>query len=230
MSEETLDSGQNDTETAGGETQALEAGNTLLGGDQAADEQAAAGDNAADESDNSEAEGEADGEDKGEQGEVPESYEFNMPEGWELDAPLVEAVSPVLKKYGVTQEDAQSLADALTNSRQAGADALAEAQAAHFNQQLEDWAEELRTDNEIGGERFGENAKVARDAIEKFGSPELTQLLNETGYGNNPALFKFALNVGRFLSEDQPGRGNAAQGEVPQELRMYNPDGSPKRN
>jgi hypothetical protein len=91
----------------------------------------------------------------------------------------------------------------------------------NFTNQLDSWVSELKADKEIGGDKFDENAGVAAKAIEKFGSPELKQVLNQTGMGNNPDLFRFALNIGRHLIEDNPGTGSPAGTETSMQDRLY---------
>ncbi|MEC7472463.1 MAG: hypothetical protein VX946_03765 [Pseudomonadota bacterium] len=39
-------------------------------------------------------------------------------------------------------------------------------------------------------------------AIEKFGSPELRQVLNDSGLGNHPELVKFCHRIGKAISDD----------------------------
>ena len=49
--------------------------------------------------------------------EVPEKYEFNMPEGRELDSEMVEKFTPVLKDLKISQEGAQKLAELLVEDQ-----------------------------------------------------------------------------------------------------------------
>lgn len=160
---------------------------------------------------------ENDGEDKGDEGDVPEAYEFKMPDGMELDKAMADAATPIFKELGLNQEQASKLVEVYAN--QIGAQATAQQDA--FNDQLETWVTELKNDKEVGGEAYEKNTGIARQAIEKFGSDELMELMDSTGIGSNPAMFKFALKVGKFLVEDQPGSGDAAQEESTIENRMY---------
>lgn len=169
------------------------------------------------------AEGEGGSESEGEGGTPdPINYEFTMPEGVELDKGLADAATPVLQKYGVSQEDAQALVDAMVSSQNAGAESAQQAAQEAFNDQLEKWATELKTDADVGGDAFEENTGIARRAIDKFGSDELREIMDTTGIGNNPAMFKFALAVGKHLVEDQPGSASGApRKETSREERLY---------
>lgn len=211
MAEENLD-GQTNTDSAGEESQAdvtteteeqqtMEQQTDESGEQQSGDEQA-----------DSESEG-----GDSEAGEVPDSYEFEVPEGMELDQGLADAVTPVFKELGLNQEQASKLTSAYAQVKQQEAQ---QAQA-DFDKQLDHWASEIKNDKEIGGEAFDANAAIARKAVDEFGSPELKELLDTTGFGNNPHIFKFMLSVGKLLNEDQPGSGERAQEETPREKRLY---------
>lgn len=45
--------------------------------------------------------------------------------------------------------------------------------------------------------------------MDKFGSPELKQYLNETGLGNHPELVRIFANIGKAMSEDGLVTGNS---------------------
>ena len=82
---------------------------------------------------------------------------------------------------------------------------------------------DLKNDAEFGGANFDKNAKTAQKAFEAFGSPELKQLLNESGLGSHPELVKAFHRIGQKISEDtmESGSGGAGQRERPIHERMY---------
>ena len=125
---------------------------------------------------------------------VPEQYEFTMPEGMELDEAAAKAAGEVFKELGLTQEQADKLTALRVAEQQANAKA--------FEAQQQAWAQELQNDPDIGGEQLAANAAIARRAVDKLGDDGLRQLLNETGIGNNPSLFRAFLKMGRLMSED----------------------------
>lgn len=132
----------------------------------------------------------------------PDTYaDFVMPEGVELDQGLLDSATPILQKYKVSQEDAQGLADAIAKQVQASSESQVDA----FNQLMNDWQEQSKNDKEFGGDKFEENVAVARSAIDKFGTPELKQLLEEHGVGNHPEVIRFMVKVGKLTAEDVPG-------------------------
>lgn len=150
--------------------------------------------------------GPSDGE-GGESGEGDEvSVDFaklELPEGVELDQAAVDAFGPLMNGAKFTQEQAQEFATAFAEFRQAEAQKQSEA----FSNQLENWAKESESDKEFGGDKFEQSAKLAVQAVEKFGTPELKQLMDDTGLGNNPEVVRFMYRVGKAIQEDNPGSG-----------------------
>lgn len=208
--------GEEGTAGAEGEGQST----VLTGDDAAADgtEGQASGDGGQEGEQDGQVDGEGDGEGSGEgESQVPETYEFTMPDGMELDQALADAATPVFKELNLTQEQADKLTGLIAEQRQNEAQASQDA----FAKQLDDWATELKNDSDVGGEKFDENAAIARTAVDKLGSDALKELFDSTGIGNHPEMFKFALAVGKLLSEDQPGSGTGGAGDQAIEDRMY---------
>lgn len=144
---------------------------------------------------------------------APDKYEFKFEDpAVQVDTATLDAFSPVLKKHNVTQEQAQELANVLATQQKAQTEAFtkqledetfAVEQVGHmFAQQRDKWAAALKADKDIGGKNYDTNVKSMQRALARFGSPELKQLLENTGLGNHPALAKFCLQVGQKISED----------------------------
>lgn len=132
----------------------------------------------------------------------PDTYaDFVMPEGVEIDTELLAEAVPLFKELGLTQEQAQKLVDFQAKQVQAGS----QRQVDTFNQLMTDWQTKAKNDKEFGGEKFEENVAIARAAVNKFGTPELKQLLEEHGVGNHPEVIRFMVKVGKLTAEDVPG-------------------------
>lgn len=127
--------------------------------------------------------------------------DFSMPEGVTVDSAKLDAAIPVFKELGLNQDQAQKLVD-LEASR---VEAAAEAQVEAFNSMVEEWATASKNDSEFGGERFEESVATARAAVDKFGTPELKELLEHHGIGNHPEMIRFMVRVGKLTQEDNPG-------------------------
>lgn len=143
------------------------------------------------------------GDDTGEgNNDEPQDFEaFNLPDGMEMNTELLSEVTPIFKEAGLTQEQAQKFID--IHSQQLLAQEQGKLDA--FNQLNQEWRDAVKNDKDIGGDNYDQSIANARTALNKFGTPELTKLLNETGIGNNPEVVRFMNSVGALLQEDQPG-------------------------
>ena len=140
------------------------------------------------------------------QTEPPEAYaDFSLPDGVELDSATLESVAPLMKEAGLSQESAQKFVDWYAERVQADAQRQVDA----FNQLTGDWRTQSENDSEFGGEKFEESVATARAAIDKFGTPELKQLLEDHGVGNHPEVVRFMVRVGSLTKEDNPGETGA---------------------
>lgn len=143
---------------------------------------------------------------------APAAYsDFVLPDGVELDSGLYERATPVFKEMGLTQEQAQKFVSLYADQIQASH----ESQVESFNQTTQEWLDNAKADKEIGGDKFDENIALAKEALGKFGTPELATLLNDTGVGNHPEIIRILTKVGALLKEDQPGGGGNNAGEKP---------------
>jgi hypothetical protein len=126
-------------------------------------------------------------------------YTFEMPEGIELDKSSTEEFVAIAKELKLPQDAAKKLVGLEVKRVQA-------AQEQH-SKLVESWAESVKADKEIGGDKLDVNLAVARKAIDTFGTPELKDLLNRTGLGNHPEVVKLAWKIGKAISEDAFVRG-----------------------
>lgn len=130
---------------------------------------------------------------------APDDYaDFKLAEGADLDAEVLTSFKGIAKELGISQEAAQKLIDLQGQLDSKRMQALEAAQA----EQSQRWADTVKADKELGGENYDKTVETAIKAVEKFGSPELRALLNETGIGNHPELVKFCHRIGKALSED----------------------------
>jgi len=64
------------------------------------------------------------------------------------------------------------------------------------------WLEASKADTEFGGDKIAENLAVARKALDKFGTPALRTMLDESGLGNHPEIIRAFYRAGKAISED----------------------------
>lgn len=138
---------------------------------------------------------------------APEKYtDFTLPEGLTINPKVMDGFRALAKESGLSQDAAQKFVDFQAQNVKDEIDG----RMAEFEKQITDWRAETE-------KLFGHDATVkfgiAAKAVERFGSPQLRTLLNESGLGNHPELVNFFYKVGSKISEDQPVDGKSAGGQ-----------------
>ena len=131
--------------------------------------------------------------------------DFEPKEGMEIDTDAVTMATPLFKELGLDQAQAQKVVDVYSDLVQAGTQKQVDA----FNEQVGKWREDSKNDSEFGGDKFDENIGFAQAAVNKFGTPELKQLMEDYGIGNHPEVIRFMVKVGKLTAEDVPGDDTA---------------------
>jgi len=136
---------------------------------------------------------------------APEKYaDFVLPEGQSVNKELLEKALPLFKELGLSQENAQKLVALQAES----AKSYAETTLANFNEQIKTWKDDS---TKMFGAKANEEFGIAAQAINRFGTPELKAVLNETGLGNHPELVKFFNQVGHAIKEENPVDGKRVE-------------------
>lgn len=144
--------------------------------------------------------------------------DLKLPEGFEADAPIQE------KFIGILNDDKLSPADranALVNLQAEAAKAMSE----RANQQWEDFntamVNETKADPTVGGAALEANLAAISTLINTHGSPELRQVMDTSGAGNNVHVVKFLTKIAGLLGEGKPAAGLPTGGEKTQAERMF---------
>lgn len=141
----------------------------------------------------------------------PVEYTFEAPEGVTFDEEVLGEFKEHAKTLGLDQENAQKLAGLGVKLQQKWADQQQKAMETTRQQ----WVEQANADKEFGGEKMAENLSVAKKALDTFGTPELRQLLNDSGLGNHPEIIRAFYRAGKQISQDRfVGGGNGPTGSV----------------
>lgn len=141
---------------------------------------------------------------------VPEKYEIKAPEGMTIDQATLDVITPVFKELGISQEGAQKLADAYAPQISKMIEAQRTEALKAYDTMTNEWKEQ--TVKELGADHQKELA-VAAKALDKFGTPGLRQLLNDTRTGNHIEMVRFMINVGKAISNDSfPDSGRKSAG------------------
>lgn len=130
-------------------------------------------------------------------------YDLKVPEGSLLDAQAeVARVVEFAKSRGLTPEAAQEV---LEERHQA-----VQAYVERSQKIVDGWADELKTDPEVGGDKLPGALEDAKRFIDKFADPEFKKWLNDTGFGNSRWLVRMLARAGKPLQDDRFVSGQAA--------------------
>jgi len=146
--------------------------------------------------------------------ESPDGYEFSTPEGFSEED--LQEFRQFAHDTGMTQDQANRAMEHSIKIQRAAEQNKLEAEANAIGTLKTEW-----------GDNFETNAKMATDAVARFGGDELKAFLNESRLGNNPLLIKMFHKIAVAISEDSLLTGN--QGRVPKERRR-GIDGKPMLN
>ena len=123
------------------------------------------------------------------------NYEFELPEGFALDEATSTELIAFAKEKNLSVEEGQKLVDLGVAMRQR--------EAEQYQVTQKQWVDSIKADPEMGGAQLNENIAVAKKALDAFGTPELTQLLDTTGFGNHPEVVRAFYKIGKSISEDR---------------------------
>jgi hypothetical protein len=159
---------------------------------------------------------------------VPEKYELAMPEGVALDEDAFALAEPVFRDIGLSNDQAQKLADAFpgiaTKISERAAQAFTDKMTAEVVATRKAWAQEAQALPDVGGANFEASKAHSAKFIDTFGGPDLRTILNDSGLGNHPALFAAFAKAGAQLAEDQDASRGSAQDGKPKNLgEVYYP-------
>lgn len=149
------------------------------------------------------------------QSKAPEKYNLSNPDEKVVSPRLVKAVEEFARANGWSNEDAQ---------------AELVAQYEGIKAQANEFLQAAKADQEVGGQNLPiAQANVAR-TLDRFlpqGTSERGEfdaLLEQTGYGNHPAVLRLLHRIGKALGEDGgpgAGAGGHSAGDVPLEQKFY---------
>lgn len=142
------------------------------------------------------------------------TFELKLPGGVELDQASADEFKAIVGDKALTaSERAQKIVDLAVKRETARVEA--------HKARVAEWAESVRNDKELGGDKLDQTLAVARKAVD-LGPPELKTFLEASGLGNHPAVVKWAYTIGKALSDDRFVAGRpAANAAGDRASRMY---------
>jgi len=144
--------------------------------------------------------------------QAPEAYEFKLPEGLpeghSVDEQMLDAWGDIARELDLTQESAQTVVDKFIP-------AMIERAVKQQESMLQQWEKDAREHPDVtAGEGLEANLRAAEQAISKFGSDGLRELLVQ-GIGNHPEVVAFFVKVGNALKPDGFVSGESPAGKSP---------------
>mgnify|MGYP000259680630 CR=1 FL=1 len=136
----------------------------------------------------------------------PETYVLDLPD-YPGSPEELQFVTEMAQKSGLPAEAASTFLQRAANYQQILHEKTVEA-----------WAEASRNDPELGGAQFDANLAVAKRGYNMFASDELKGILEETGYGNHPAVLRLFHQIGKLLGEDNIVGGGRSRQQTAQDF------------
>lgn len=151
------------------------------------------------------------------------NYTLTLPKDSTLDASVIERTAAIARTLGLSNDAAQSLVD----STQAEVTQYLTAEHAKFEAAAEEWKKTA-----LANPEFGKTPEERRQAIDKGrqvidvhytkvnpeGATALKTFLNDSAYGNHPAVVSFMHWLGKQGAEGPlvlPNAGGGGTGELP---------------
>lgn len=239
MSEEAVETGSSNTDTSS----SSEESGVILGGDSATEKptDAVPAEGAAKEGEEKAASAEGSAEpEAGKEGEdggdsaaidpnvVPEGdYQYQLPEGLEVDKGMADQVNPVFKELGLTQGQAQKVIDAYSKHVADSNVAAQNQRNEKFENRLNTWTDELKNDSDFGGENFeknsGETNEFLKATVPESMQESLFELFNKTGLGSHPDMVRYFHHLSKTfpVGEDSPISGRQSHNPKSRQEAMY---------
>jgi len=126
-------------------------------------------------------------------------YDLELGEKTFLAKGNVDAVVGFAKEHNLSNDAAK---DILTKQDLAVADFVTRQEAAQVAE-TNAWAEEVKSDAELGGDNLTATIENSKSVLDRFGSDELTSMLRDSGNGNNPVVVRFLSKIGAAMAEDK---------------------------
>lgn len=139
----------------------------------------------------------ADDKEDGDTDAVPEKYDLKVPEGFVLDEAVMGEFTELAKEAKLSQEAAQKFADLHAKLAKEASQRL----IGQWEKTIEGWQTEAKADPEIGGADHEEKLATAKLGLKKFGTPELSQLMDDLFVGNHKEFIRLFYRLGKIAQD-----------------------------
>ncbi|MHC4751931.1 MAG: hypothetical protein ACYTFW_18915 [Planctomycetota bacterium] len=125
----------------------------------------------------------------------PEGYAFEFPEGFDASEEDVAGFRQIAFEAGLTQDQyAKALSFQVAREQR-----IAEQVKADVDQNRQTSEESLKKE---WGDNYEPNLEIAKRVFNKFTDEASKQFIEQSRFGDNPAVIKLFHNIGKVLSED----------------------------
>ena len=138
-----------------------------------------------------------DDQEDGDKDAVPEKYDLKVPEGFVLDEAVMGEFTELAKEAKLSQEAAQKFADLHAKLAKEASQRL----IGQWEKTIEGWQTEAKADPEIGGADHEEKLATAKLGLKKFGTPELSQLMDDLFVGNHKEFIRLFYRLGKIAQD-----------------------------
>jgi len=140
---------------------------------------------------------------------APEEFVVKTPEGFKIEKTQFDKFTGIAKEAGLKSESAQKVFDLYVEmQKQAGEQQV---------EMITKWAEEAKTDAEIGNANWDKSLVGAQRVMDKLATPELRNLLSVTGLGNHKEVIRLLSKVSAFVTEDKLPGGDGGHANAEQD-------------
>lgn len=134
--------------------------------------------------------------------QVPDKYEFKIPEGMQLDAKALELATPVLKKLELTQSKAQEIVDVYAEIKK---EEILQSEMALLTRRKA-WREDIKKNPQ-----WEEKLSFSKKAL-SMGSQAFQNMIKNSWMGDHPDVIEFLANVGMMAGDSRFVEGRPATG------------------
>lgn len=131
-------------------------------------------------------------------------YKIELPAEVKVDDALMSEFKELAFEAKLPNGVAQKLVATYVKGIEGQVQALVNAHQAEFNATQEKWQKDTLALPEFAGGKWDVASKSIAKVMDEFGSPELRQILDATGAGNNPSVVQFMHKVAEALGEGKP--------------------------
>lgn len=159
--------------------------------------------------------------------EEPGAFEIPAPEGLEVFAAEFANYGTAANEF-LTANPAATARDALkwaTEYQAAQVKDAGAAQRAQFENVVKQWDADARADADFGGANYDANVQSALAGVRAVGSPELVDILDQSGLGSHPAVLKAFAKIGKHAQESPILGGEGGKGNVSFANALYGKKG-----